>query len=404
MNRTTGLTLTRLLMGVFLLPLSMGQSLLAQNEAVLHSFGGYGDGIYPMAGLVLDKQGNLYGTTSRGGTFAGGTIFELSPAGSETLLWAFGSEKDGYGSIAPLAIDKLGHLFGTTQLGGANFEGTVFEVPSYQEEQVLYSFENSGIKDGIQPFGGLLVNSQGVAFGTTVGGGTASCKCGTIFKWKPPNTETVLHSFTDAPDGNQPFAGLVKFRGSYFGTTHQGGGGSCSNGCGTVFKITTNGKEKVLYRFAGGNDGSQPGYGALVADKQGNLYGTTIYGGLSGKGVVFELSPTGEQQTLYSFNGAADGGNPAGGLIMDKEGNLYGMTSSGGGSCSCGTVFELTPAGTFVVLHAFSGSDGKYPQGTLIMDKKGNLFGTTNEGGDFGYGTVFMVKGAGGPAMKPSRF
>jgi uncharacterized repeat protein (TIGR03803 family) len=362
----------------------------AQTETVLHNFGSYGDGLKPLAGLTIDKLGNLWGTTSQGGDFGGGTVFQVTPSGVEEVWYSFGGTPgDGNTPLAGLAIDPAGNLYGTTEYGGANLHGTVYEVSGYLTETVLYSFGSLG--DGVEPFAGLTRDTKGSLYGTTFGGGAASCFCGTVFMVTPTGSETVLHSFSNSPDGSEPFAGL-EANGGFYGTTAQGGSGTaCSGGCGTIFNVTGNGKEKVLYSFKGDPDGSSP-RGGLIRDKHGNLYGTTLYGGAYGKGTIFRITSTGVETVLYNFTGQADGGNPTGALVMDSAGNLYGVTGGGGdASCACGVVFKLGPSGAELVLHSFGvGTDGQYPNG-IVMDKKGNLYGTTYLGGTLSYGTVFKL-------------
>jgi uncharacterized repeat protein (TIGR03803 family) len=243
----------------------------------------------------------------------------------------------------------------------------------------------------------------GNLYGTTFAGGSYVCSggCGTVFKLTPSGTETVLYRFTGG-DGANPTAGLIAdASGNLYGTTELGGGANgCSGGCGTVFKLTPSGTETVLYRFTGGSDGASP-FAALIADGAGNLYGTTFFGGASGHGTVFKLTPSGTETVLYSFTGGSDGANPLAGLIADAAGNIYGMTNNGGAG-SFGTVFKLIPSGNLAVLHSFSGgSDGAFPGlGSLIADAAGNLYGMTVEGGGsgcgaIGCGTVFKLTPSG---------
>ena len=222
--------------------------------------------------------------------------------------------------------------------------------------------------------------------------------------WPPDGEEEILHAFAGA-DGAYPSAGLIlDFRGNLYGTTLQGGntGAACINlGCGTVFKVEPTGKEIVLYRFTGGADGQAPA-APLLRDRKGNLYGTTAIGGDTknldcdiqslGCGVVFELTRRGERVTLYTFLAyPSDGQNPAGGLVLDKKRNLYGTTARGG-PANDGTVFKLTHTGEETVLHNFTGGpDGINPRSNLVLDRKGDRYGTTYFGGSFGGGTLFKV-------------
>ena len=258
-----------------------------------------------------------------------------------------------------------------------------------QTESVLYSFANS--PDGANPrYVTPVLDAAGNLYGTTNYGGAYGL--GTAWELTPSGKETVLHSFNvDGTDGAYPEAGLVWYRGSFYGTTAEGG---TDNIDGTVFELkhTTKGwTEKILHSFGAIGDGSQP-YCALTVDsKTGNLYGTTNVGGAYSYGTVFELTQSGTETVLWNFGNGKDGANPVAGVIRDAKGNLYGTTEYGG-DFGYGTVFELTPSGTEKVLHSFdlNGTDGAYPLARLVM-YRGNLYGTTVDGGAYGDGTVFEV-------------
>jgi uncharacterized repeat protein (TIGR03803 family) len=274
------------------------------SETVLHSFGGGNDGILPYSGLIFYASGNLYGTTTNGGTKNLGTVFELSPptggSWTEKILHSFGSGVDGQSPFANLIFDSAGNLYDTGRGGGMKGIGTVFKLaPSSSgrwTETTLHSF-NSSTTDGAGPFAGLVFDSAGNLYGTTYG---EAQTCGNVFELSPSSTTwklTVIHKFPGAtgggPDGCQPFAGLIfDSAGNLYGTTN--GGGSSKNG-GTVFKLTpkTGGgwTEKIVYRFQGGSDGAGPYLGSLILDAVGNLYGTTSGGGASNAGTVFEVTP-----------------------------------------------------------------------------------------------------------------
>jgi uncharacterized repeat protein (TIGR03803 family) len=255
-------------------------------------------------------------------------------------------------------MDKKGNLLGTTPYGGASAGGTVFKVVPKGRETVLYSFAIGS--DGNAPLAGLIKDKAGNLYGTTYEGGDTSCYngygCGTVFKLTPDGTETVLYAFQGGSDGAVPQASLIMDEaGNLYGTTVRGGNISdCDRyGCGTVFKLAPDGTETALHAFAGGpNDGANP-VGDLIADKKGNLYGTTAEGGRAGgdgAGIAFKLVPDGTETVLYSFcaqTDCTDGGNPLAGLIKDKAGNLYGTGQLGGNSSNCdghncGVVFEIT--------------------------------------------------------------
>jgi uncharacterized repeat protein (TIGR03803 family) len=360
----------------------------------------------PSGGLVTDSAGNLYGATSQGG----GSVYELAPnaSGSYTQpgLWSGFSGSNGQYPIGQLIIDGQGDLFGTTQSGGdANGDGTVFELlpngSGGYTESVIYSFAG-GTSDGSTPEAGLLVDSQGDLFGTTERGGDANGD-GTVFELTPNGggyTESVIYSFAGGTaDGAKPYAALISdSRGDLFGTTSSGGTG----GNGVVFELIPGGggySEVVLHSFSGGtSDGASP-FDRVLADSQGNLYGTTSSGGARGYGVVFELTPGAggyTESVLYSFLGDAIGANPYAGLIADAQGDLFGTTQFKG-SWGYGTVFELIPDGSggyiALSLHSFAGgtADGANPVGELIFDDQGNLYGATSAGGPYA-GTVFEIQ------------
>jgi len=261
---------------------------------------------------------------------------------------------------------------------------------------VLYAFH--GGSDGTNPDAGLTADGKGNLYGTTLNGGGPGCHgtgCGTVFRLAPDGTETVLHAFTGGSDGISPLGGVVLDRkGNLYGTTNFGG----ATGYGTVFRVAPNGAETVLHSFCGKPgcvDGASPVAG-LIADAKGNLYGTTYGGGTIGDGNVFRLAPDGTETSLYSFctkTHCADGLWPLAGLVADAQGNLYGTTGSGGaGNCGCGVVFRLAPDGTETVLHAFEAKTGSDPWAGLIADRNGALRSTAHDGGANGDGVVFTLK------------
>jgi uncharacterized repeat protein (TIGR03803 family) len=363
----------------------------------IYSFQGGSDGEEPQAPLIADAKGNLYGTTSGGGEVCGteycGTVFELTPRGKETILHIFQGGDDGIEPTAGLLLDGAGNLFGATKFGGGtggcnngetNCCGTVFELAPDGTETVLYRF--SGGSDGSEPAYALISDDKGNLFGTTTIGGTSY---GVVFKVTPKGMETVLHSFTAGDDGAFPSGGLVADRhGNHFGVTAAGGGADD----GVVFEVTSSGTEKLLYSFcsqANCADGGQPS-GTLLADKSGNLYGTAAIGGAKKWGVVFKLAPGGAESVLYSFQGGNDGISPDGGLISDRKGNLYGVTNLGGTSDE-GTIFAITPGGSETVIYDFpGGSDGYDPSAALLLVKD-TLYGTTVLGGGDSLGNAFKI-------------
>ena len=369
----------------------------SQTETVIYSFTGGADGANPVFGtLVRDAKGNLFGTTVQGGAAGNGTVFQITPTGTEKVLYSFAGGTDGANPTAGLLRAK-GNLFGTTVYGGTFGAGTVFEIPKKGAEKVLYSF--SGIPDGVGPYGATLVaDKQGNLYGTTNWGGVANY--GTVFEVTPTGTEKTLYAFAGTPDGWAPVAGLVRdSKGNLYGVSYYGGPYGDAYGFGSVYEITAAGTEKVLYNFCPSGssctDGANPYAATLVRDTKGNLYGTTEWGGAFNAGTVFEITKAGAEKVLYSFNGPPDGWQPFAGLVRDTAGNLYGTTAFGG-AYGYGTVFKIAPSGTETVLYNFTGgADGANPWAGLVRDKQGNLYGTTAYGGNIncsgGCGVVFKV-------------
>jgi len=380
------------------------------GEKALYSFKGGSDGLIPQAGVIADAAGNLYGTASEGGGGTGcrngnqgcGIVFSLTPDGTETVLHAFAGGCDGAIPLAALIADKAGNYYGTTFSGGVcnNDEGygSVFKITPNGTESVLYAF--TGGSGGENPTGGLIADKKGDLYGAGGGGNPGGCGgqgCGVVFKLTPKGKISIIYAFQGGTDGAIPSGSLLMDKaGNMYGTTGGGGGTDCDNGfgCGTVFKIAPGGAETVLYAFQGGNDGWFPQNG-VVEDGAGNLYGTTAAGGPGNYGTVFKVTPAGAETVLYAFPGGAAGYGPEAGVILDKAGNLYGTTSSGGGGhCQndgCGVVFKLAPDGTETVLYAFANRGGTYPAAGLLMGKNDTLYGTTTAGGKDGDGVVFKV-------------
>jgi uncharacterized repeat protein (TIGR03803 family) len=397
-----------------------GATLAAQTEKVLFSFTSYAVGVGPGAGLVMDKTGTLYGTTTFGGPSAAGLVFKLAPptvngkAWIETTIYSFSGGTDGSDptDLGALVFDKRGNLYGTTNTGGHYGQGTVFELTppasgNTWTETILYNFGLGS--DAQNPSAGLIM-AGGVLYGTTGSGGTNGA--GTVFKLTPPTllggawTVTVLYSFTGGNDGRYPVASPTMHNGVLYGTTQYGG----VSQCGVVYQLSPPIKgsvawtETVLYTFPANftNDGGNP-YGAVILDKEGSIYGTT-YGtfGSVPYGMVFKLTPPNWGETiLYAFTNGGDGAYPEGRLIFDSTGALYGTTSGTSQGTSHGSVFKLSPPAvpgnpwTETTLHTFTGgSDGGTPFDGLVM-RGGILYGTTYEGGpqpNSNGGVVFKVK------------
>ena len=378
-------------------------SLQAQILGTLHNFNGAPDGALPIGGVVR-IEGSFYGTTANGGADSpAGTVFKVDLKGNKTTLHSFSGPPDGYVPLAGLIKDSDGNLYGTTAYGGLYGFGTIFEVSKTGVETVLYSFSGYPA-DGANPQAGLVRDAVGNLYGTTQYGGPGPCQdnngnaqgCGTVFVLSNNGAETVLHSFgSETTDGQMPIARLLRDSvGNLYGTTFSGG----TQGMGTVFKVTPSGSETVLYSFAGVPDASGPEAGLILY--AGIFYGTTYQGGASNYGTVFAVTEKGKETVLYSFSALhGDGHYPAAALVRDSSGNLYGTTLGGGIETKychviengCGVIFELSSAGKETVLHRFAGypTEGSAPISDLFRDSLGNLYGTTNVGGDAESGTVF---------------
>ncbi len=322
----------------------------------------------------------------------------------EKKLYNFGQGSDGTGPQAGLIRDAAGNLYGTTYEGGVNNAGTVFELVPTQgggwTEKVLHNFHNSGA-NGANPKAGLIVDAAGNLYGTTYNGGIHNL--GTVFELTPNSdggwTEFALHSFGSGADGQNPAAGLIwDAAGNLYGTTVNGG----IRSLGTLFELMPREgggwSEKVLHSFGEGTHGQHP-YAGVIFDAAGNLYGTTFDGGIHNLGTAFELTPNSDdgwtELVLRNFGGGSDGQNPAASLTSDAPGDLYGTTVNGG-THSSGTLFELMPreggGWSEKVLHNFGqGTGGQHPYAGVIPDAAGNFYGTTNAGGVHNLGTVFEL-------------
>ncbi len=402
----TGSWLTYVSLALAMLLLIVAQAKAqTYTEKVLHNFTGGVDGATPEANLILIGS-NLYGTATYGGTSGYGTVFKVSTTGQLTVLYGFTGGTDGAGSGGGLIKDAKRNLYGGAG-GGAYGGGVLFKLSPSGQESVLYSFgANSG--DGSGPETPVM-DSAGNFYGATIGGGVLGCDengwsgCGTIFKVTSTGEEAVLYSFcsqTNCSDGAHPDGVLIMdSQGNLYGTTFYGGAFSG----GTVFKLDpATGVETVLYSFAGGSDGQGP-LGGVLMDSTGNLFGTTLHGGSTGCnangyvgcGTVFELSTTGHETVLYSFCSQAnctDGSGPCARLIKDGKGNFY-STTYVGGTYNGGTIFILNKkTHEESVLYSFTGgADGANPHGSLVRNGVGELFGTTMYGGTYGAGTVFKL-------------
>jgi uncharacterized repeat protein (TIGR03803 family) len=356
------------------------------TESVLYSFATTGgDASYPYHNnLLLASDGNFYGLTFYGGAHGDGTVFKITPAGVETVLYSFAVGSDGYEPYGSLVQGTDGNFYGMTYEGGTHSDGTVFKITPAGVESVLYSF--AGGSDGDDAYGSLLQGTDGNFYGTTEGGGANNE--GTVFKVTPAGVETVLYSFAGGSDGKDPYyESLVQGTdGNFYGTTYDGG----TNDEGTVFKVTSAGAETVLWTFGSVSDGQYP-YGSLIQGTDGNFYGLTYEGGANDEGTAFKITPAGVETVLWSFGSASDGEYPYGSLFQATDGNFYGMTY-GGGAHNEGTIFEITPSGTETVVWSLgAGSDGTEPYNSLTVGPDGTLYGLTDEGGANGEGAVIQL-------------
>jgi hypothetical protein len=430
------------------------------DEQVLYSFHGGSDGYYPAGGVIFDKSGSLYGANSWGGSGGCpspgcGTVFRISrsPGGvwTDSTIYAFqgvlGDVKDGFTPVGGVIVDHQGNLYGTTSMGGSGpciiFGspagcGTVYELsPPTQKggqwsETIIYNFQ--GGNDGYFPEGNLAFDEHGNLYGATWfgGGHGTTCNlyyggnCGSVFELIPPKkksgswTEKVLHGFAGGTDGANPNGGLtVGHNAVIYGLTYTGGNQDCNYGsgyvgCGTAFELKKKGDvwtERIIHRFdRTSSDGGNPMAG-MVSDAKDALYGTTLNGGPGPGGIVFRLNPPSRESgrwketVLHGFNGNYWNGNgydPECSLVFDSKGRLYGTTSvTGAGFWVSGGVFRLTPQHgkwIFDQLYSFKGvPDGAQSTASVVLDNSGNVYGTTLYGGSGtgcgfgGCGTVFEV-------------
>jgi uncharacterized repeat protein (TIGR03803 family) len=401
---------------VFLLCASTGATARAQTFNTLVSFD-LTDGANPeYEALVQGSDGSFYGTTELGGKInqycnggtTCGTVFKISPGGALTTLHMF-EGADGYYPSGGLVLATDGNFYGTTFTGGPDYYGTVFKITPAGTLTTLHSFVYT---DGAHPNGGSLVQAaDGDFYGTTVVGGAN--KQGTVFKMTAKGTLTTLYSFcaqSDCADGEEPQGGLVQATdGSFYGITSVGGNkNSCQYGCGTIFKITSGGTLTTLHNFDS-SDGADPN--GLVQAADGNFYGATGAGGAYGWGTLFKITPRGTLTTIYGFCAQANCKDGAGPWwpVQASDRNLYGVTSAGG-AYGYGTAFKITPRGTLTTLFSFCTQavaadciDGRQPSGALFQATDGNFYGTTYWGGEilnpacaiyppfYGCGTAFSV-------------
>ena len=351
--------------------------------ATVYSFSGALDGANPNA-LLRVANGSFYGTTQNGGSNLAGTVFQVTAGGRVTGLYSFTGGDDGATPFAALAQGPDGNFYGTAFQGGAYDNGTVFRMtPS----GVLSNLVSLDIAFGDLPYAGLTLGSDLNFYGTAYQGGAGGR--GTVFRISTAGVLTTLYSFANGPEGGHLAAGLLRGSdGNFYGTTYKGG----ASGNGTVFRMTANGVLTTLAAFNRTN-GAFP-LAELVQDPGGTFYGTTSGGGAYTNGTVFRMTPAGGLTRLYSFGGGTDGGYPAAALLPGSDGNFYG-TTVGGGVRGFGTVFRITPEGALTTLVTFDGYAGANPQAALIEDADGSLWGTTQNGGASDAGVIFRLSFSG---------
>ena len=385
----------------------------AGTEKVLYAFCSQqncADGAYPYAGVISDQAHNLYGTTQQGGDNFAGLVYELKHTKSgwkEIVLYKFTGGADGGGPMGQLVFDKEGNLYGIANGGGAGY-GTVYELSPSKGGwtfKVIHTFR--GGDDGSVGIGvsGLVLDKAGHLYGVTEMGGTAGY--GTIFELSRAGSKwnkKILYNFAAGTDAEDPLMGLTwDHAGNLYGATVGGG----ANGCGAVFELAHQNKawkESVIYNFTGGGDGCWPEFGSVTIPKSGEIYGTTGAGGSYNQGVIYLLTRsngTWSESTLYNFTGGNDGGQVFAGVTLDPAGNIFGAAAYYG-SDNYGAVVKLAKQKSGwheTTLQDFTGSDGGYPYGNMMVDAKGNLYGTTFRGGNLscnsvnqGCGVVFEMK------------
>ena len=375
----------------------------AQTFTLLHVFHGP-DGADPSSeALVQDSKGNLYSATCFCGASGYGTVYEIDAKKNESVLHSFTNGADG-GYPWGVVFGLDGALYGIGGSGGTYGWGTAYRITTNGQFTSLYQFQ--GGSHASQPVN--VLPYQGALYGNAAG--SAPYNAGTLFKLDQ-NGETDLYKAVGGADGSFPQITASDGNGNFYGISSTGGDLTCNapNGCGVVFKLDSSGAYSVLHVFEN-FDGSVPA--GVTLDSAGNLYGTTGSGGAYNSGTVFLLNSKGQLTTLYSFTGGADGGQPQGGVVRDPLGNLYGTTYTGGISTSqcynfgCGVVYMLAPSGSTwkeTVLHSFNGADGDNPTGNLLLNvQEPALYGTTWRGGDFSC-TTFAGGSSCGVVFKISR-
>ena len=379
--------MSKLCAPTFLVVLAFAVLAQAQTFITLYNFTDHSDGGEPRAGIIQDPAGNIYGTAEIGGNrncfppTGCGVVFKLNTAGAETVLHTFMVSPDGSTPETPVVRDEAGNIYGTTSAGGSASGGTVFKIATAMA--VLHSFT---WPDGWEPLQGLVRDQAGNLYGTTFLGG--SYGNGAIFEVDSAGNFILLHSFAGPPsEGTQPVYGhlTIDKSGNLYGLTGLGG----AYDLGSLYKLSRHGKLTLLHSFGSGSDGCHP-YGSVIQDEAGNLYGTTYRCGVFGYGTIWKVSKNGKETILHNFvGGVLDGCGPDSGVARDSKGNLYGLATYCGANSYYGALYEWSAKGRLTLLHSFDYSDGYNPIGEVLRTAKGELFGTTYWGGAYGFGTVW---------------
>lgn len=354
------------------------------NFSIIKGFADWGKN--PVGDLLLGTDGNFYGLVYGGGTNDLGTIFKMSSSGDVTMLKHLNGLADGQNPYGELIKGPDGNFWGMTSSGGANGYGTIFKITLDGAYTVVKNFSIAA--DGANPRGHLVLAKDGNFYGLTYSGGANGA--GTIFKFTTGGSYTVIHSLNKTTEGSNSYSSLTEGKdGNLYGITQYGG----TFDLGTIFKVTTSGALTVLHHFNGSVDGGNS-EGDLIEAADGNLYGMCYGGGASGGGTIFKISKSGTYTVLKSLS-STTGANPYGNLFQDTDGTFYGMTRTGG-TKSGGTIFKMTTSGSVTVIHSFDNTtEGSVPNGSLIKGTDGNLYGMTSTGGPNRWGTAFKVTTAG---------
>jgi uncharacterized repeat protein (TIGR03803 family) len=364
---------------------TLSSASIAQTVADLHSFTSTGNSQYPyLVTPAQGRNGDLYGTTT-GLNY--GSIFRLQTTGAEADLFAF-DDTDGYGPSAGVTLGTDGNFYGTTLVGGSAGYGVLFKITPSGTYTVLHDF--LGESDGLYPRAAPIEASNGNLYGTTQTG--ADFLGATVYEYTPAGAFNTIYQFENTSDYNVTAPLVQGPDGNLYGTTYNGG----ANGCGSIFKLTTSGALLMQYSFDCAQGGANPA-GPLLLASDGNYYGTTYGGSGDVAGGVFRMSPAGSVKVLHTFTASgSEGQNPDGGLVQATDGNLYGSTKFGG-SDDYGTLYQITTSGAYTQLYSFVAQTGEYPTGSLLQHTNGLLYGTAYEGGAYGYGAVYSLNMVLGP-------